>query len=102
MDYLIYYDAYPQEPDAVVDAELELPKWASHIVVYGVLARMYEAEDRSENHRVADMYATMYGALLERLKSRSFGRLPKRWVAGTHSHRRLSGHELFPANIPEP
>lgn len=102
VEYLMYFESYPADPADDMSLGLEIPLWAAHMVVYGVLARAYKTINFRTSLAASAFYSVLYENLIKRLRVRADSRLPKRWIAGQRTHRRLSGHELFPRNIPEP
>jgi len=98
-----FYDAYPESPADRADTEaLEIPKWAAHLVVFGVLSKCYDVDTPVRSAGLSGFYGALFDQLVDRLRVRADGRLPKTWVTGSPSHRALSLREIFPQNIPTP
>lgn len=68
-------------PDAVdndtATAEVLLPLWAVPGLLWGMLAIAYNAETRLRNLKTAQVFRSMYNDVVDRLRSRSYGRLPR-------------------------
>ncbi len=58
-------------------SEVLLPLWAVPGLLWGMLAMAYSAETRLRNLKTAQVFRLMYDDVLERLRSRSFSKLPR-------------------------
>lgn len=91
-------------PDAVdndaATSEVLLPLWAVPGLLWGMLAMAYSAETRLRNLTTAQVFRTMYDDVVDRLRSRSYGRL-KRPVSYASKPSRGYGQDwrqLFPVD----
>jgi hypothetical protein len=77
-------------PDAVDNAAMTnpvmLPLWAVPGLLWGMLSVAYKAETRLQNLSTAQLFRTMFEDVMERLRMRSYDRVPVRVVFGGGGH----------------
>lgn len=83
---------------------VQIPGWAMGAMLYSMLADAYSTAGKLHNRKTAKYFRVMYVDIVDRLKARSFGKLPIRQVFGESGRRkRFSVHSLIPSTgIPEP
>lgn len=91
-------------PDAVDNdagtSEVLVPLWAVPGLLWGMLETAYSAETRLRNLKTAQVFRTMYNDVVNRLRSRSFGRLPRSVAYASRPDRGhgLDWRQRFPAD----
>lgn len=91
-------------PDAVDNDSptdvVTIPLWAVPGLLWGMLSMAYQSETRLQNLKTAQVFRRMYADVLDRLRARSVGRLPRVVAYGRKPvrSRAPSWQQLFPSD----
>ena len=99
----IFYSAIPEEITTNVQDIPEIPRWASPAILYGILIEAYSAETPLQDFDTVAAYSVLYRHIKNRLKVRSFARLPRAWAIRC-AHEKPSWNMVprLPQHIPPP
>lgn len=79
-DFIVYSYGIPSAPVYSGDTtQMHVPEWFSYCILYGMLARAYEADTQMQNIDTADFFRMMFDDAIMRLRARSYARLGSAW-----------------------
>lgn len=82
----LWYHGVPNAPSSTSALSkavpLEIPEWASPLVLYYMLHLAYQADTKKQDMGAAALYYMLYEDVLGRMVMRSRDRQPKKWVSG--------------------
>ena len=97
----IFYHARPA--GATRDTSINIPHWAKHGILWGMLARAYSADTLVQSKEAASAYWHLYNHLKRRLRVQSMNKIDRVWVMGSSkSQGKRTIVSRLPEHIPEP
>ena len=102
--YSIRVTVYGYPAALVAGTEMSIPDWCAEAVVWSMLADCYMVDTEIQNIEVSAFYRYLFESTVDRLRSRSFDRLPKAWSyqKSGEGYDELSVWNNFPEEIPAP
>ena len=99
----VWYWRRPFSPSSSYKSNVvEIPSWASSLVLYYMLYLAYTADTKVQDEGAAAIYYALYEDVFDRLDMRSKDRQPKKWVSGDSSLPEFSVLNRLPRRVPAP
>lgn len=99
----VFYNARPDEIDGSAAQVVQIPAWAMHGILFGMLAEAFESDTELMNLDTSSFYRNLFYHWIGRLRVRSYDKLPMVWVyegEGERPHAPFIG--VQPETIPDP
>ena len=96
---------YIAEPATVsLAVAMNIPEWCSEAVVWSMLADIYLVDTEIMNVEASAFYRYLFEGYVDRIRARSFSKLPKAWSyqTGPAYDRHHTDWDNFPEEIPSP
>jgi hypothetical protein len=97
-----YYRKPNTTASFALSSQLEVPEWATSLVLYYMLHLAYTADTKLISDDAAAVYYLLYEDVLDRLIMRSKDRQPKDWISGSAMIPSFNVLNRLPGRVPAP